>query len=106
MKPTKQILEDILNEVRPLIGQGEVADYIPALACVPSNKLGIAVYTNDGEMITAGDANERFSIQSISKALSLTLAMELYQPEELWHRVGKEPSGQAFNSLNVWLFSE
>jgi glutaminase len=46
MKPTKQILEDILNEVRPLIGQGEVADYIPALACVPSNKLGIAVYTN------------------------------------------------------------
>ena len=99
MKPTKQILDDILNEVRPLIGQGKVADYIPALASVSSDKLGIAVYTNDGEMIISGDANERFSIQSISKALSLTLAMELYQPEELWQRVGKEPSGQAFNSL-------
>lgn len=99
MKPTKQILEDILDEVRPLIGQGKVADYIPALACVPNDKLGIAVFTNDGEMLTAGDATECFSIQSISKALSLTLAMELYQPEELWQRVGKEPSGQAFNSL-------
>jgi len=59
----------------------------------------MAVYTNQGEVITAGDAEEGFSIQSISKALSLTLAMGLYQPEELWSRVGKEPSGQAFNSL-------
>ncbi|GAL30973.1 glutaminase [Vibrio variabilis] len=99
MKPTKQILSTILSEVKPLIGQGKVADYIPALANVPSNKLGIAVYTNEGEVITAGDAEESFSIQSISKALSLTLAMMLYKPEEIWQRVGKEPSGQAFNSL-------
>ncbi len=99
MKPTKQILSTILSEVKPLIGQGKVADYIPALAKVPNNKLGIAVYTNEGEVITAGDAEESFSIQSISKALSLTLAMMLYKPEEIWQRVGKEPSGQAFNSL-------
>ncbi|XAW89790.1 glutaminase B [Vibrio sp. CDRSL-10 TSBA] len=99
MKPTSDILADILDEVRPLIGQGKVADYIPALAQVPNDKLGIAVYTNQGEVITAGDAHEGFSIQSISKALSLTLAMNLYQPDELWRRVGKEPSGQAFNSL-------
>lgn len=99
MKPTPELLASILDEVRPLIGQGKVADYIPALAEVPNYKLGIAVYTNQGEVITAGDAEEGFSIQSISKALSLTLAMGLYQPEELWSRVGKEPSGQAFNSL-------
>lgn len=99
MKPTSDILADILDEVRPLIGQGKVADYIPALAQVPNDKLGIAVYTNQGDVITAGDAHEGFSIQSISKALSLTLAMNLYQPDELWRRVGKEPSGQAFNSL-------
>ena len=65
MKPTVEILTDILAEVRPLIGQGKVADYIPALAKVPSNKLGIAVYTNEGEVIKAGDADEPFSIQSI-----------------------------------------
>ncbi|EGU41657.1 glutaminase [Vibrio ichthyoenteri ATCC 700023] len=99
MKPTYEILADILEEVRPLVGQGKVADYIPALAKVPNTKLGIAVFTNQGEVIKAGDADEGFSIQSISKALSLTLAMSLYKPEEIWTRVGKEPSGQAFNSM-------
>ncbi|EKE6108665.1 glutaminase B [Vibrio cholerae] len=99
MKPTAEILASIIEEVRLLTGQGKVADYIPALAKVPSEKLGIAVFTNQGEVISAGDAQEGFSIQSISKVLSLTLAMGLYQPDELWSRVGKEPSGQAFNSL-------
>ncbi|HGS4725644.1 TPA: glutaminase B [Vibrio cholerae] len=99
MKPTAEILASILDEVRPLTSKGIVADYIPALAKVPSEKLGIAVFTNQGEVISAGDAQEGFSIQSISKVLSLTLAMGLYQPDELWSRVGKEPSGQAFNSL-------
>ncbi|MGF1763156.1 glutaminase B [Aliivibrio kagoshimensis] len=99
MKPTKALLEAILNDVRPLIGSGHVANYIPALACVSPHKLGIAVCFNDGRCVSAGDADEAFSIQSISKALSLTLAMMHYQPDELWQRVGKEPSGQAFNSL-------
>lgn len=99
MKPTTEILANILDEVRPLIGQGKVADYIPALAKVPSYKLGIAVYTNEGEIFKAGDAQEAFSIQSISKVLSLTLALGLYRADEIWSRVGKEPSGQAFNSM-------
>lgn len=99
MKPTPELLSGILEEVRPLIGQGKVADYIPALKKVPASKLGIAVCYNDGEIIKAGDAEEAFSIQSISKVLSLTLALQNYQPEEIWHRVGKEPSGQAFNSM-------
>ncbi|MEZ8273525.1 glutaminase B [Vibrio splendidus] len=99
MKPTQAILAEILDEVRPLIGQGKVADYIPALARVSNQKLAIAVYTNEGEVIQAGDADEAFSVQSISKALSLTLAMVLYKPGEIWQRVGKEPSGQAFNSM-------
>ena len=99
MKPTAELLQDILKEVTRLIGEDKVANYIPALANVPSSKLGIAVYTNEGEVFKAGDADEAFSIQSISKALSLTLAMRLYEQEEIWTRVGKEPSGQAFNSL-------
>lgn len=97
--PTQAILDSVIDEVKPLIGQGKVADYIPALAKVPASKLGIAVFTNQGELLTAGDAHEGFSIQSISKALSLTLALEMYTPDEIWLRVGKEPSGQAFNSL-------
>ncbi|WP_139737397.1 glutaminase B [Aeromonas caviae] len=96
---SSELLAGILEEVRPLLGQGKVADYIPALVQVPADRLGIAVCTVEGELFAAGDAFEPFSIQSISKALSLTLALTLYQEEEIWARVGKEPSGQPFNSL-------
>lgn len=94
-----EMLEEILAQVRPLLGRGKVADYIPALASVSGNKLGIAICTVDGQRFQAGDARERFSIQSISKVLSLVAAMSQYQEEEIWLRVGKDPSGQPFNSL-------
>ncbi|PDO85986.1 glutaminase B [Kosakonia sacchari] len=93
------VLEAVLAEVRPLLGRGKVADYIPALASVSGNKLGIAISTVQGEHFQAGDADERFSIQSISKVLSLVVAMNHYAEEEIWQRVGKDPSGQPFNSL-------
>lgn len=93
------MLESVLAEVKPLIGQGKVADYIPALACVDGTKLGIAISTVDGQHFSAGDAQERFSIQSISKVLSLVVAMNHYAEDEIWQRVGKDPSGQPFNSL-------
>ncbi|SHO55636.1 glutaminase B [Vibrio quintilis] len=99
MKLTNQILTQILDEVRPLIGQGKVADYIPALAGVSSEKLGLAIFTNQGELFAAGDAGEEFSIQSISKVFNLTLAMSLYSQDEIWSKVRKEPSGHAFNSM-------
>ncbi|MFY9994112.1 MAG: glutaminase B [Leclercia sp.] len=94
-----QMLEEILAQVRPLLGQGKVADYIPALASVDGNKLGIAICTVEGQRFQAGDATERFSIQSISKVLSLVAAMRQYDEDEIWQRVGKDPSGQPFNSL-------
>nr|WP_086940321.1 glutaminase B [Thaumasiovibrio occultus] len=99
MKPTQALLDEILEAARPLIHEGQVADYIPALAQVPTDRLGVAVCYNDGDVLVAGDADEPFSIQSISKVLSLTLAMSVYEPEEIWERVGKEPSGHAFNSM-------
>lgn len=94
-----EMLDAVLAEAAPLIGQGKVADYIPALASVDGHKLGIAISTVDGEHFSAGDAQERFSIQSISKVLSLVVAMNHYQEQEIWGRVGKDPSGQPFNSL-------
>ncbi|MCW6555986.1 glutaminase B [Yersinia ruckeri] len=96
---SNQLLDEILSQVRPMIGQGKVADYIPALAEVPAGKLGIAVCSIDGQVFQSGDATERFSIQSISKVLSLTLALGRYDEDEVWQRVGKEPSSQPFNSL-------
>jgi len=93
------LLEELINDVRPLTRQGKVADYIPALADVDASQLGIAICTPAGDYYQAGDATTRFSVQSISKVLSLTVALTLYEDAEIWQRVGKEPSGQAFNSL-------
>lgn len=97
--PEQALLEEVVDKVRLLLGQGKVANYIPALANVDAGKLGIAVTTIDGETIGAGDYLEPFSIQSISKVFSLTLALTLYEETEIWSRVGKEPSGHSFNSL-------
>lgn len=94
----QELLNDILEEVRPLLGQGRVADYIPALAAVAPGQLGIAVYSNDGQLTYAGDAQTRFSIQSISKVFSLVQAIQ-HSGEAIWQRLGHEPSGQPFNSL-------
>lgn len=99
MKLSNKALEDLLNEVRPLIGQGNVADYIPALANVSPDQLGIAVCLANGEVYSAGDADTQFSIQSISKVFALTAALTRFSEDEIWTRVGREPSGHAFNSL-------
>lgn len=94
----QRLLDEIAAEVRPEIGRGRVADYIPELSRVPSDKFGVALCTPDGRVYCAGDAGEPFSIQSISKVFTLTLALQLVG-DELWQRIGREPSGTAFNSL-------
>jgi glutaminase len=93
-----RILNEIYTEVKPLFRKGKVSQYIPALASVPPTKFGMAVCTLNGDTYTIGDAREKFSIQSISKVYSLTLVFKIIG-EKLWTRVGKEPSGNPFNSL-------
>jgi glutaminase len=101
-------MEDILNHVlaavEPHRGSGKVADYIPALAGVDPRKFGIAIACADGVVHGAGDCDEAFSIQSISKVFTLALALDRVGAG-LWEKVGREPSGSAFNSI-VQLESE
>lgn len=92
------IVAEVRRDVAKHIGTGRVANYIPALANVDPRKFGIAVMTCDGEIVVAGDSDEPFSIQSVSKVFTLTLAAEKAGPA-LWDRVGREPSGSAFNSI-------
>ena len=92
------LLDKIAEECRPIARDGKVADYIPALARVNPDAFALVVRTVDGEEFATGDADTPFSIQSISKLFSLALAME-WVPDELWDRVGREPSGMRFNSL-------
>jgi glutaminase len=93
------VLDQINAELRPLLGQGgKVASYIPALARVSPLQFGIALRTCEGETAQAGDSAVPFSIQSMSKVFSLTLAIRALD-EALWQRIGREPSGSPFNSL-------
>ena len=92
------LLEDIYNKVLVSKDNGETASYIPELAKVDSSKFGIHVTTINQQNFGIGDCYERFSIQSISKVLALTLAYRLVG-DEIWNRVGVEPSGTSFNSL-------
>jgi len=94
----QQLIEDVYHEVESLKLKGSVAKYIPELAKIDANKFGISLVTTQGHIFNIGDTNEKFSIQSISKAFTLALVYPKLK-EKLWQRVGVEPSGNPFNSL-------
>ncbi len=93
-----QIISEIYKEVKSYLGKGKVANYIPALEKVDPNKYGIAIATVGGDIIKIGDADDKFSIQSISKVFTLTMAFSKLG-NKLWKSVDVEPSGNPFNSL-------
>ncbi len=99
-----RLLEAAEAAARATAGQGRVADYIPALAEADPESFGMAVATVDGELYGVGDWRRPFSVQSISKLFTLALALS-HGGDELWRGVGREPSGNPFNSL-VQLESE
>ncbi len=94
--------QEILNEINANVEcadlPGNVATYIPELGKVDPNKFGMHLCSISGEEFCFGYAEEKFSIQSISKVLTLSLALIL-EGEKLWERVDVEPSGDPFNSL-------
>jgi glutaminase len=92
------IVTDVAAMMRGAEERGSVASYIPELAKVDASQFGLAVATADGRVVTGGDADTGFSIQSISKVFALTLALGKVG-DQLWDRVGREPSGTAFNSI-------
>ncbi|MCB0430155.1 MAG: glutaminase [Flavobacteriales bacterium] len=94
----QDLMEKIRKEVKPLLNKGRVANYIPPLGGVSPDKFGMAICTVNGETFTCGDAEEPFSIQSISKVITLTMALNKLGAD-IWERTGREPSGNPFNSL-------
>ena len=104
MTDYQKILDEILIEAKQYLGQGKVANYIPALERVDPSKFSISLVRTSGEEFSAGDFCENFSIQSISKLYVLIMVMQITSSER-WKRIGVEPSGSSFNSL-VQLESE
>lgn len=98
MPDLDSVIREIAAEMAQRSDRGAVADYIPELARVDSNQFGIAVIDADGRVTTGGDSETPFSIQSVSKVFTLTLALGM-AGDRLWKRVGREPSGNPFNSI-------
>ncbi len=98
MTKLEDVVREIADDMAERTNRGVVASYIPELAGVDVEKFGIAVIDAEGRMAAAGDCDTPFSIQSISKVFTLTLALGRVG-DSIWRRVGREPSGSPFNSI-------
>lgn len=94
----QSILEEIARDVSPFLEDGRVANYIPALAGVNPKQFAMTLTLFDGTQYSVGDSDTMFSIQSISKVFTFSLALKFYS-KDLYKRIGREPSGNPFNSL-------
>ena len=96
----QSVIEDIHNELKNNVNRGLVASYIPELSNIDAQNFGIHVKHIDGNSYATGQWNVPFSIQSISKVLSLALALPIYK-DDIWERMDVEPSGNPFNHLSM-----
>jgi glutaminase len=100
MAEFQRIINSITKRANKSTDRGNVAAYIPELACVSNQKFGIHLLDIKKSNFSAGDVDEKFSIQSISKVVTLAMAMGLIG-EKVWQRVDVEPSGDPFNHLSL-----
>jgi glutaminase len=96
----QKVLDDAYRQFKDDTS-GKNADYIPALAKVDSAYFGLVLVTNDGEVYSKGDVSQPFSIQSISKVFTLSLAMEQKGPQVIFDKIGVNATGLAFNSVTA-----
>lgn len=94
----KSILDEIVKKNRIYTKDGKVASYIPELAIADASHLGVCIHDGN-EMYCSGDHNVKFTLQSVSKSLVLILALMDHGEEKVFEKVGKEPTGDPFNSI-------
>lgn len=92
-------LEALVKKAKKVTDKGEVASYIPALAKADKHDLSVAIYYSNNVCLSAGDVEKTFTLQSISKVLSLALVLMEYGKDKVFSYVGQEPTGDPFNSI-------
>lgn len=100
----KHRLQELIEELHykhAKNNDGEVATYIPELGKANPDDFGICVVTADGKVYEVGDSRQQFTIQSISKPFTFGMALEIYGQAKVAEHVGVEPSGDAFNSIQL-----
>ena len=95
----QELLEEAYRRGKEAIPGGNVATYIPELGKADPQDLGISICTREFEHFNIGRTDKRFTIQSISKIVSLAIALDMFGPDKVFRLVDMEPSGEAFNSL-------
>ena len=95
----QKILDEAVTLGRGVLSAGKTADYIPELAKANPAQLGACIRMTDGTCYVSGDVEQRFTLQSISKLITLAVALELKGFSYVFSKVGMEPSGDAFNSI-------
>ena len=95
----QDLLLKLVEEYQSETLKGQVANYIPELSKARPEALGISIYDVNGGLYQAGDVDEKFTIQSISKPIVLMLALIDNGEEKVFSKVGKEPTGDPFNSI-------
>jgi len=96
--PSTETLERVAKEAYEKFKDdrtGKNADYIPALAKVPSNLFGITIATSSGQLINVGDVNYPFSMQSCSKVFTMCLVMQESGDKAIYDKVSVEPTGKS-----------
>ncbi|CDQ19883.1 L-glutaminase [Halobacillus karajensis] len=96
---SESVLEAWLENVRSYAHDGQVANYIPALSRSNPEDLAVAIHYLDGDTVEAGKTEVRFTLQSISKVISLALALMDNGENYVFDRVGMEPTGDPFHSI-------
>ncbi|HEX5857830.1 MAG TPA: glutaminase A [Microbacterium sp.] len=100
MDPILQLLDGIIDGIRPN-EDGQTAQYIPELAAADPDLFALAIVGPRGAVLAVGDDHAQFSIQSVSKPFVLALALSHLGREEVFARVGVEPSGEPFNAISL-----
>jgi glutaminase len=95
----KMNITTLLHEAKQYTKKGTVASYIPELKNANPDHLGISIITHDNNMISAGQADIKFTLQSISKVITLALALMDRGTDYVFSKVGMEPTGDPFNSI-------
>ena len=96
----QETIEDLHLKYRALT-EGQVATYIPELGKADPEDFAVSLATASGQVFEAGDYDRPFTIQSISKPFTFGLALETFGPSRVATHVGVEPSGDAFNAINL-----
>lgn len=98
-KNMKDMLDKLIEKNKPLAEKGKVANYIPLLGIANPKDIGICIIDKEGNISCSGDYDKKFTMQSMSKVIALMLAIMDKGEEEVFKRVGMEPTDEPFNSF-------